>query len=148
MQIFDIEYLVSICIFMFSWSKSLHIWKNQWVFCLIFVAITNKNKPAQPPLFSLFQDSEGTNPSTETNNTSYESRNTQLSGDGRIIIMEAPSPPPVKCFGTFSFWGRGRKLRLIKFRLIDQVKYPHFRWPYNCFLLRISSLNTLYLGTF
>jgi hypothetical protein len=44
----------------------------------------NKNKPAQPPISSLFQDSEKTSTSTETNNTSYESPNIQLFGAGRM----------------------------------------------------------------
>jgi hypothetical protein len=34
----------------------------------------------EPPIASLFQDSEGTSTSTETNNTSYESPNSQLFG--------------------------------------------------------------------
>ena len=49
--------------------RVFHLWGNN-----------NKNKPAQPPLSSLFQDSE------ETNNTSYESPNTQLFRAGETSV--------------------------------------------------------------
>jgi hypothetical protein len=69
---------------------------------LDFCGNDKKNKSAQPPLSSLFQDSEETNPSTETNNTSYESPNTlEPEEQGRGIIMGAPHPPSVKCLLPF-----------------------------------------------
>jgi hypothetical protein len=50
---------------------------------VLFVAIITKTN-AQPPISSLFQDSEKTSTSTETNNTTYESPNIQLFGARRI----------------------------------------------------------------
>ena len=66
----------------------------------------NKNKPKQPQLFSLFQDSEGTSTSTETNNTSYESPDTQLFGALRMRAWHtlwATTPTSHKNDCYFSF---------------------------------------------
>ena len=66
--------------FMFLWSQFLTYLTNSLSFLSDFCWNKNKNKPKQPLLYSLFQDSEGTSTSTETNNTSYESPDTQLFG--------------------------------------------------------------------
>ena len=66
----------------------------------------NKNKPKQPLLYSLFQDSKRTSTSTETNNTSYESPNTQLLGARRTRAWHyhgEATPTSCKMFATFSF---------------------------------------------
>ena len=66
-----------------SWSPRLQkgkIRKKEPDFCVN----DNKNKPAQPPISSLFQDSEKNSNSTETNNTSYERPNIQLFGARRM----------------------------------------------------------------
>ena len=70
----------------------------------------NKNKPKQPLLSSLFQDSEGTSTTTETNNISYESPVIQLFGARRMRAGHyhggaTPSSRKTVCY--FSFWGRG-----------------------------------------
>ena len=70
-----------------------------------------------PPLSSLFQDSKGTNPSTETNNTSYESPTTQLSGAGRTRAWhyhESATPTSRNIFEPFLSEGRGGQVRLMK----------------------------------
>ena len=69
----------------------------------------NKNKPKQPLLYSLFQDSEGTSTSTETNNTSYESPDTQLFGATRMRAWHyhgGATPTFSKTVCNFFFWGR------------------------------------------
>ena len=66
----------------------------------------NKNKPKQPLLYSLFQDSEGTSTSTETNNTSYESPDTQLFGARRMRAWHnqgGATPTSRKTVCYFSF---------------------------------------------
>ena len=68
-----------------------------------------KKKPAQPPVSSLFQDSEKTSTSTETNNTSYESPNIQLIGARRIRAWQyqgGATPTSCKIVCYFPFWGR------------------------------------------
>ena len=74
-----------------------------------FCGNNNKNKPAQPPISSLFQDSEKTSTSTETNNTSYESPNIQLFGAGRMRAWQyhgGATPTSCKTVCYFPFWGR------------------------------------------
>ena len=70
----------------------------------------NKNKPKQPLLYSLFQDSEGTSTSTETNNTSYESPDIQLFRAKRMRAGYHHGGATLTSRKTvcyFSFWGRG-----------------------------------------
>ena len=70
----------------------------------------NKNNPKQTLLYNLFQDSEGTSTSTETNNTSYESPDTQLFGALRkraLHYLGGNTPTSCKSDCYFSFLGRG-----------------------------------------
>ena len=66
----------------------------------------NKNKPKQLLLYSLFQDSEETSTSTETNNTSYESPDIQLFGAGKMRAWHqhgGTTPTSRKTVCYFSF---------------------------------------------
>ena len=70
----------------------------------------NKNKQKQPLLSSLFQDSEGTSTTTETNNISYESPDIQLFVAWRMRAGHhhgGATPTSRKTVCYFSFWGRG-----------------------------------------
>ena len=71
---FDIKYLIQL----FSCFGDHSYLKNSVGFLSDFCSNKNKNKPVQSQLSSLFQDSERVTPGKETNNTSYESLNTQL----------------------------------------------------------------------
>jgi hypothetical protein len=71
-----------------------------------FCGKINKNKPAQPPISSLFQDSEKNSATTETNNTSYESPNIQLFGAKRMRAWQyhevaTPTSRKTVCFLPF-----------------------------------------------
>ena len=95
----------------FLWSQSLHIWQMHWVFCLIFAGI--EIKTSQNSLYSLVFFKILKEPalfSTETNNTSYESPDTQLFGAGRMRAWHyhgGATPTSCKTVCYFSFWGRG-----------------------------------------
>ena len=60
------------------WVTILTYLTNSLSFLSDFCWSKNKNKPNQPLLYRLFQDSGGTSTSTETNNNSYQSPDTQL----------------------------------------------------------------------
>ena len=131
--------------FMFLWSQSLHVWQIHWVFPSDFCWNKNKNKPKQPLLYSLFQDSEGTSTSTETNNTLYESPDIQLFGALRIRAWHhhgGATPTSRKTVCYFSFWGRGGQEGWIHFIFFYFVKIPHlinvqipFLWLKSAFLM-------------
>ena len=92
------------------WVTILTYLRNSLSFLSDFCWNKNKNKPKQPLLYSLFQDSEGTSTSTETNNTSYESPDTQLFGALRKRAwhyLGGATPTSRKSDCYFSFWGRG-----------------------------------------
>ena len=123
----------------------------------------NKNKPNQSLLYSLFQDSEGTSTSTETNNTSYESPNTQLFGARRMRAWHhhrGATPTIHKTVCYFSFWGRGGQEGWFKKYVfgLGQMSAPHECtdtnfMPQKCifddlisvFFSGSLSLNTLYI---
>ena len=125
----------------------------------------NKNKQKQPLLYSLFQDSEETRTSTETNNTSYESPDTQLFGARRMRAWHyhgGATPTSHKTVCYCFFWGRGSQegwifdfLFLIrsKFRISWMSRYHfsdllvHFWWPNKRFIWGRSSWKTLYSPT-
>ena len=101
-------------IFMFSWSQSLHIWKIQWVFCLIFPSIKTKTHFVASTLKILKKKN---NPSTEKIYASYESANTPPFWDGRKRVWHyhgCAMPTSCKFFATFPFCGCGGQIRLMK----------------------------------
>ena len=92
------------------WVTILTYLRNSLSFLSDFCWNKNKNKPKQPLLYSIFQDSEGTSTSTETNNTSYEIPDTQLFGALRkkaLHHLGSATPTSRKSDCYFSFWGRG-----------------------------------------
>ena len=113
--------------FYFSVVTILTYLTNSLSFLSDFCWNKNKNKPKQPLLYSLFQDSEGTSTSTETNNTSYESPDTQLFGALRMRAWHhlggaKPTSRKKDCY--FSFWGRGGQQDWFSF---DYVKIPDLK---------------------
>ena len=88
------------------WVTILTYLTNSLSFPSDFCWNKNKNKPKQPLLYSLFQDSEGTSTSTETNNTSYESPATQLFGALRKRVwhhlgVAMPTSRKSDCYFSF-----------------------------------------------
>jgi hypothetical protein len=98
----------------------------------------NKNKPKQPLLYSLFQDSERTSTSTETNNTSYESPNIQLFGARRMRAWHyhgGATPTSLKsvCYFFFSEVMEAKRVNFFK-KKIDYVICPHLMYVQISFL--------------
>ena len=76
----------------------------------VFVVIASQIRLKIHGIFQTSKDSDKTNPSTETNNTSYESPNTQLFGARRMRAWHhhgGATPTSRKTVCYFSFWGRG-----------------------------------------
>ena len=126
------------------WVTILTYLTNSLSFLSDFCWNKNKNKPKQPLLYSLFQDSEGTSTSTETNNTSYESPATQLIGALRMRVwhhLGGATPTSRKSDCYFSFWGRGGHVRLMKWKnnVLNQISLSHD--PKNHWLWITVSLN-------
>jgi hypothetical protein len=92
-------------------------WQIHLSFLPDFCWNKNKNKPKQPLLYSLFQNSKGTSANTETNNTSYESPDTQLFGAKRMRAWQhhgVATPTFSKTVWYFSFL-RSWRLRGMNF---------------------------------
>ena len=127
------------------WVTILTYLRNSLSFLSDFCWNKNKNKPKQPLLYSLFQDSEGTSTSTETNNTSYESPDTQLFGALRMRAwhyLGSATPTSHKSDCYFSFWGRGGQQGWFFLIFFYYVKVPHlmnvqipFLWLKSAFLM-------------
>ena len=100
-------------------------WKKARNFC----GNDNKNKPEQPPISSLFQDSKKTSTSTETNNISYESPNIQLFGAGRMRAWQyhgGTMPASGKTVCYFLFWGRrGQEGWIFEKKWLGQIFASH-----------------------
>ena len=84
-------------------EKLLKFEAGEWRLCwFVFVVITLQIGLKIHRIFQTSKDSDKTNPITETNNTSYESPNTQLFGARRMRAWHH-HPPPIKLFSTFLF---------------------------------------------
>ena len=147
--------------FYFSVVTILTYLTNSLSFLSDFCWNKHKNKPKQRLLYSLFQHSEGTSTSTETNNTSYESPDTQLFGAGRMRAWHChggSTPTSCKTVCYFSFWGckgqEGWKKNLKKLiRSKSRISWMyrchfydlkvHFWWPNKLFIWGRLSWKTL-----
>ena len=129
----------------------------------VFVVIASQIGLKIHRIFQTSKDSDKTNPSTETNNTSYESPNTQLFGARRMRAWHhhgGSTPTSCKTVCYFYFWGLGgqegwkkikKNLIRSKFRISWMYRYHfydlkvHFWWPNKHFIWLRSSSKTLYL---
>ena len=117
---------------MFSESQSLHIWKIQWVFCLIFASITNKNKLCSlhsPAFFKILKEPTLVQKQTIPFMKALILSSLELDRQGRGIIMGAPHPHPVKYLVHFlsevveAKWGWWNK------NWMFYIKSPYLRIP-------------------
>ena len=116
---------------MFWWSQSLDVWKIQWVFCLIFVAIktkTNQRSLNSPAFFKILKEAllvkKQTIPHMKASILSFFEPERQGCG----IIMRAPHPPPIWYIHFLSEvveakWGWWNK------KWIFYIKSPYLRIP-------------------
>ena len=93
-----------------SGSKKLNIRAFIWGIVGFFTSAGFVRILKKAEDWSLFQDSEGTSTTTETNNISYESPDNQLFGARRMRAGHhhgGATPTSHKTVCYFFFWGRG-----------------------------------------
>ena len=152
----DAEFLYKTILFTnfyVSGSQSLHIWKNHWIFCLIFAGI--KTKTIQSSLYStaffkILKEPALVQKPTIPHMKALIFSYLEPEGWGCGIIMGVPRPPPVKVIATFlSEVVEASRVNLKK-KISWMYRYHfydlkvHFWWPNKRFVWLKASLKTLY----